>query len=427
MSNRTKTNAKQQQTALKGQQKTINGKLGASSRQKPLETLHSDEDDQVQMQEQVSLSEPEEYSESYGEHEQSGEFELNTQTPAITQKGVDNNNSDGVELTAEQKYAEANIHWETVEYIAIAKVPYTSLLKDLKSGRPQLVDDGQIVFDLATERLKYGKRTNGFDFALPDTKKEAAKAKLSRDIVKSIEIKNFRMNYDNLFVISVNVPKCQSEEFYDSSHTVSHVVMPGDLATENSFSILDRSIPNWVINFHNRFPGVSPDTFAKNIQKTNNGLSLVGLNSPLIAFINLDKRAHDTDNGRYEVASVPQTNQVLVPNKLVREYKEKTAEILKKSISYASVTNGDISVVLSVPVPEYRRDQHTLCKQTKGQEGQPFLGFADPYYKENQALSSNASFTKNEIFEKLKDQHLDIQFRMIVTYRKLDKKIDLNL
>lgn len=333
--------------------------------------------------------------------------------------------------------AEAGIPYYEVEFIGQAKIPVSEFVKSGKNG-PDLNGDCNIVFNLDNGRLKLGRRTNLADFAPlscgggDDKKKKKNKGEAESgnlDIVKSIRFEDFKFNYDREFVISMDsVPKFNSEGFYGESTCVNHVVMPGALSKKNSgtLEILNRPISNRVILFQNQYPGVSLDTFAKDIQPAREGLSLVHFGSPLIGMIN-EHKAADTKNGVYNAPSqgLERTKQVLVPNKLIKVYKPKTMELMKNSISYANVTNG-FKITFTAPIPDHRLAAHREWVRTSRQSGKPFFGFGDPYHRNNASLASTFDNKSAMNLDSVED--LDIAFKCIVQYRHInDEPIQLKI
>lgn len=339
------------------------------------------------------------------------------------------------EYTQEQLDAEANITYHEVVFIGHAKIPASELVTNGKSGH-DLNGNGDIVFSVDNGRLKIGKHTNAEDFAhltcgMPpqdakkSKKKNAPDSSTNLDIVKSVQFEDFKFNYDNQFIVSADtIPKYANEGFYGNSACVNEVIMPGAMSRTGSdkLELLNRSISTRVILFQNEYPGVSLDTFAKDIQPAREDLSFVHFGSPLIGAIN-DAREADTDSGIYSAPTqgLERTMQVLVPTKLVKKYEKKTLDIMKNSISYANVVNG-FKLTFTAPIPDYRLAAHRQWVKTNKQEGLPFLAFADPHHRMNASLAATFNNSKKESVNLSDLPDLEISFKCKVQYRHISNE-----
>lgn len=377
--------------------------------------------------------------------QQDEKLDANVSTTATANNSAaDKNDNKKKVYPPEVLESEANITYYEVEFIGMAKIPVSEFIKESKNGQ-SLNGDGNIVFTLDNGRIKLGRRTNAADFkklacgnnGTDDKKKKGGnrglidetKSNTSLDIVKSIRFEDFHFNYDNQFVITMEtVPKFDSEAFYSESQNVSCVVMPGAMKriSSDGLVVLNRPISNRVILFQNQYPGVTLATFEEDIQPARENLSLVHFGSPIIEMINNDGQA-DTKTGVYSGPSpgLERTNQVLVPTKLVRKYKQKTMEVMKNSISYANVTNG-FKITFTAPIPDHRLALNAEWGKTSRQTGMPFYGFGDPYHRSNASIATILNSKPDVNIKEMPD--LDISFRCIVQYRKInDEPIPLNI
>jgi len=303
----------------------------------------------------------------------------------------------------------AAINWDTVEYVATVKMPFSEVAK---------LTDGILELSLLNKRLRYGKRTRIGDFSMKN--KDG-----NHDIVKSIECLKYTCNTTDFFIISVpSVPAFMSEGFYEDSGHVNQYVMPYELsATEpRVVSILNRNITNSVIDFQNRYPGLTLSNFKKHIQYVNAKDSYIHTDSPMIGLIN----EHLEAKGKEPlVPSVELTNQVRAPTKLVKKFETKTMDLMKEVISYANIT-GNFTMRLRRPIPDECISEHKKYVKSKGTEGKAFLGFAhgmnmDEFIK---GLSSSQAA---DLAQRAQESYLIMNFVCLIHYKHITgEKIELN-
>ena len=319
--------------------------------------------------------------------------------------------------------SEANVHWESVEFIGSMKMEKSKLL----NSKGELKENGVLNFNLHDGTLKYGERSNAPDFAPLNSKKKASGSSGNHDIVKSIEMTAFSLKgYDEKYLIEVNVPKFQSEGFYNESETVNKIILPNELDSSKgeNIQILSRKITNSVILFQNQFPGINPETYQKHIQKCDENFSLVNLNSPIIGIYNADPRNQGKKILRPQ-KGFEKTNQVMMKNRVVLKYEEKSTEAMKNKISYANITGG-FEVKLSAVIPHHRLAEHKKWVSTSGAQGKQFLAWAEGI--NTSSKSKNLDSNMNEKPTTDCSDCIDVQFKCIVKYIKItDKPVEINI
>jgi hypothetical protein len=383
-----------------------------------------------------------ESSSSYAERSENNNYKSKKTSRRHTSNSNNNQNSSslssktkGREYTQQQLNAEANVAWEEVEFIGSTRI----YKKDLLNSQGQLKGDGTIKFCLQDGTLKYGKRTNAPDFAPIDTKKKASGTTElnsgNHDIVKSIEFTSFTLKgYDEEFLVSVNVPKFQSEGFYNESPMVNKIIMPQELNSDKGqyVEVLTRKITNAVILFQNNFPGISPENYQKHIQRCDDKYSLVHLDSPILAIFNSEQKDERKKHLK-ATKGLEKTKQVMLSNKIVSKYEIKATEVMKKKISYANITSG-FEVTLSTVIPAHRLEAHQKFMKTN--KGKPFLAWADNYNLESASklkdfdsnIVGGANESKSLASSSNQSEYVEARFRCVVKYLKItDKPVEINI
>lgn len=306
----------------------------------------------------------------------------------------------------------AAINWDTVEYVARVRMPFSELAKLTKST------DGVLELSLLNKRLKYGKRTRVGDFSMKN--KDG-----NHDIVKSIVCSNYTCNTTDFFVISVpSVPAFMSEGFFEDAGHVNQYVLPYQLsATEpRDVNILNRNITNSVIDFQNRYPGLTLSNFKKHIQYVNEEHSYIHTDSPMVGLIN----EHLESKGAEPlVPSTELKNQVRAPTKLAKKFEKKTMDLMKEVISYANIT-GNYTMKMHRPIPEECLVEHKKYVKSGGTEGKPYLGLAHGM-NVDQFIKGLSSSQAADLAQSAKEAYLIMDFVCCIQYKHITgEKIELN-
>ncbi len=303
----------------------------------------------------------------------------------------------------------AAINWDTVEYVARVKIPFSELVK---------LTDGELELSLLNKRLKYGKRTRVGDFSMKN--KDG-----NHDIVKSIDCLHYTCNTTDLFIIGVpSVPAFMSEGFYEDTGHVNQYVLPFQLSSSEprDVNVLNRNITNSVIDFQNRFPGLTLSNFKKHIQYVNENNTYVHTDSPMVGLINEHLEAKGKN---LLVASVEQKNQVLVPTKMAKKFEKKTMDLMKEVISYANIT-GNYTMKMHRPIPDECLAQHKKYVKSGGTDGKPYLGFAEGM-PVDQFIKGLSASQASDLANVAKDAMLIMNFVCRIQYKHITgEKIELN-
>lgn len=273
--------------------------------------------------------------------------------------------------TAEELDSEANVTYETATFIAARSFKPKDFIssKTLKTK-----NQGKLIFSLADGTLTLASCSNITDFQ-GENKKGLSH---SRDIVKEIEVLNVTSNLDKMIVIQCEtVPKFMKEGFFANSQFVNKVLMPGTLSATQpkDFLLLKRTVRNGTIEFQNRFPNMTPDTFESDISRTKTH-HLIPLNNPVIMSYN--SHPETTVPITQATKGFEEENQVKLKSDVAEKMIEITKQNMKNRISYGDVTNN-FSITLSVPMPPNRSEKHKDFQAGK-KEGIEFKGFADSLY-----------------------------------------------
>lgn len=348
------------------------------------------------------------------------EQDPNTAYAGVTQSGTSNVNITAeLEAEALKKQQEAaykasttDVEWDTFEvfFNEVIDLERNYVTESNKGSSLKCADKGRITLSVFDGSLQLGFRSNDADFRtktveLPEgskLKKKAEATPLDSDIVQSIYLEGFKAEgwNDNIVLHMNTVPKFKTEGHFGKSVNVNQLIMPHEWAKPNHrIKIADRTINNGQMDFQKKYPGCSPENLARTIQKNTANTYLVELNSPIISVINAKKGAH-VEGGEYKLATIAETNQVLVTKAVIKQFMPQTLRSMSYGISYGNVTNNRLAISFEAPIPHHllaKHEEWSLCNAT----GRQFMGFADPYKTNPLCLKTlNASNKiKSELFQ----------------------------
>lgn len=347
----------------------------------------------------------EDYSEEEGDE---GYANITSKTTNLQQQ---QQNIQQQELDAEHKLKEVDMKWDTVKWHFDQVIDLNNdYVQEGAKGGIFLSKNGVITLSAQDGTLQLGTHSNEQDFMIKvvsqslnnDGKSSKMKKKvvvepMNCDIVKSVYLTNFHVEgYDNRIVAGLpTVPKYQGEGHFGASSTVNEHIWPDEhKVLNNRIKLCDRGVNNAMIEFQERNPGYSPENLANGIQKPNKGFCLVDFDSPIIKAINKVFAAH-VEGGQYLVASLPDTNQVLVREDIVKTFKTKTLKSMSHSISYGNVTDR-MQLSFAAPIPPHLLNKHKQFEVSEGQYGRQSLGFADPCHNNMLDLSAHNENVKTK-------------------------------
>lgn len=335
------------------------------------------------------------------------------------------------EMTAEEKAAEAKIQWDKVEYHFDHEFDLAEYVSDGNKGL-RLKDDGMLKLSVANGLLQMGYRSHDPDFtssaASTDTK-SSRELPVNSDMVKSVHLEGFKMTgwNERVLITLSTVPKFQEEGHFGNSKNVNHLVYPHEWQTTKAqrLEIINRTITGQMLHFQRKYPGVSPENFTRDIQRAALDNYLVSLDSPMVSMINRDGAAH-TESGIYNKPDLVQTNQVLIPKELVKEYKAKTLEAMSKGVSYANISDNRFEICFEAPIPSFLAAKHEEHLKNKGETGRQFLAFADTAYKTRLPLggliNAQNGKTKDSLFKDPANRFVRVQGKAVILYKQMNEE-----
>ena len=390
--------------------KTVSKKLAACPTRPAVvvkqATIEEDEDDDYS----YGADSQESFAENGSQEDLNGDYNEDEETT-----------SPELNMTEEEKAAEAKIQWDTVDYHFDHEFDLADLVSDSNKGL-KLENDGSLKLSVENGFLEMGYRSHGPDFI------ESEDLSHNSDIVKSIHIEGLKITgwEDRILVSLATVPKFSEEGHYANSKNVNQFIYPHEWKdTRKSIEIINRGITNSMMNFQKKYPGISPENLARDIKKSDMNNFLVKLSSPVVSMINNDKAA-DNDLGTYTQPDLVKTNQVLIPKEIVRVYRAKTLDLMRKGVSYANITDNRFSISFEVPIPSFLKAKHEEWKTSKYETGRQFLAFADTGYKNRLALGSQVSEnpkTKALLFKDPASRFIRVQGKVVIRYKKMNQAV----
>jgi len=332
--------------------------------------------------------------------------------------------------------------WDIAEFFFDEVIDLSNdYVQENGKGGIKLKNGGVIKLAVSDGTLQLGTLTRECDFKVlkevelkekvssdgKKMKKKVPMAPVSSDIVKSLYLEGFQVDgYNEAVIIRLaTIPKFKEEGFYAGSDKVTKKIMKHEWHNPNHrIQIFDRTINNGTFSFQTKYPGANPENLDRGIQKPVNGFCLVDLNSPVIGAINHAQKA-PIEGGEYLTPTLMETNQVLVPKDLVKEFREIALKSMSYGISYGAVTTNRFTVEFEAPVPSHLRAKAE--EYAKNGTGRQFLGFADPYKNNTMALGAaiNENIkSRSALFKDENSLSLRLQGKLVMQYKHVAEQAD---